>query len=215
MKKLFERKEMKYRLTAEQAKAFVKRLEPDLVPDQYPDYVIRSLYFDDQDWTFMRKSIEKPAYKEKLRLRRYETGNAFLELKKKSLGIVYKRRIDADDVNEDSISAKEIGNTLAKGIEPRLYVSYHRLAWTWKDDPDLRITLDDQIQYRVNDLNLDDSPANIKLFHEKEYILEIKSTRNFPLALVRTLKDLEIWPCSVSKAGMAYKQWKETHRDFA
>ena len=48
-------------------------------------------------YRLIRASLEKPAYKEKLRLRSYGVtepgGEVFLELKKKYKGIVYKRRI--------------------------------------------------------------------------------------------------------------------------
>ena len=59
--------------------------------------VIQSLYYDTDNYLLIRRSIEKPMYKEKIRLRGYGEVNSdskvFLEIKKKSDGIVYKRRV--------------------------------------------------------------------------------------------------------------------------
>lgn len=224
MKKLFERKEMKYSLTKAQAESFQEILSAWLVPDQYPEYDIASLYFDNDNFDLMRKSLDKPHYKEKLRMRSYgtprdEKAPVFLEIKKKFEGIVYKRRIDLpldeardfiDHPTGDSVSEKEIGWLLKKDqLEPRIYISYHRKAWTWIDDPDLRITIDSHVQWRVDDLDLKDGMKGEELFDDDFRILEIKSTTNFPILLVRTLKALNIEPCSVSKAGRAYTKLLE------
>ena len=52
---------------------------------------------DTPDHRLIRSSLEKPVYKEKLRLRSYGVPQSdttvFAELKKKYKGIVYKRRI--------------------------------------------------------------------------------------------------------------------------
>lgn len=226
MKNLFERKEMKYRLTKDQAKSFESILASWLVPDAYPEYDICSVYFDSKDWNLFRKSLDKPEYKEKLRLRSYGTPDendpVFLEIKKKFQGVVYKRRIDLtlheakeflDKQPEGhTVSEKEISWLLKKeDLEPKIYVSYHRKAWTWVDDPELRITLDNKVRWRAEDLDLKDGMEGEDLFDDDEnaYILEIKSTTNFPIVLVRTLNALGIRPASVSKAGLAYSRLLE------
>ena len=66
--------------------------------DSYGKSTVSSIYFDTADMRLIRASIEHPIYKEKLRLRCYGTpsaeSNAFIELKKKYKGVVYKRRIE-------------------------------------------------------------------------------------------------------------------------
>lgn len=215
---------MKYRLTPAQARDFVALLSNWLVPDAYPEYEIHSVYFDDHNWDLFRKSIDKPNYKEKLRLRSYgpvrnPKDPVFLEIKKKFAGIVYKRRIDLTYEQAQqfiqhpkglNVTGKEISWMLEhQHLEPKLFVSYHRKAWTWVDDPDLRITLDSNIQFSRQDLNLESDRKREELFDEETYILEIKSTRNFPIVLIRTLKELGILPASISKAGFAYKKCLE------
>ena len=68
-----------------------------MIPDEYGESTICNIYYDTADYRLIRASLEKPAYKEKLRLRSYGVtepgGKVFLELKKKYKGIVYKRRI--------------------------------------------------------------------------------------------------------------------------
>ena len=93
----FERRELKYRITDAQRAALEAVFGARMVPDEYGDSTICNIYYDTADYRLIRASLEKPAYKEKLRLRSYGVtkpgGEVFLELKKKYKGIVYKRRI--------------------------------------------------------------------------------------------------------------------------
>lgn len=93
----FERKEVKYRLVAGQLHAIGSALEGRMELDMYGRSRVSSIYFDTPDHSIVCRSLEKPLYKEKLRLRFYgapaEDGCVFLELKKKFKGIVYKRRV--------------------------------------------------------------------------------------------------------------------------
>lgn len=93
----FERKEVKYRLNATQVRAIKQALSAHMAPDEYGQTSITSVYYDTPNRDMISRSLEKPAYKEKLRLRTYGPRCAqapvFVELKKKHEGIVYKRRI--------------------------------------------------------------------------------------------------------------------------
>lgn len=97
----FERKEVKYRLNAMQVRAIKQALSAHMAPDEYGQTSITSVYYDTPNRDMISRSLEKPAYKEKLRLRTYGPRNAsapvFVELKKKHEGIVYKRRIAASE----------------------------------------------------------------------------------------------------------------------
>lgn len=97
---VFERKEIKYRLTPAQLNFMRAELASRMVPDAYGKSPIVSVYYDTPDRALIRRSLEKPLYKEKLRIRSYgscslPSGNdrVFLEIKKKFDGIVYKRRV--------------------------------------------------------------------------------------------------------------------------
>lgn len=67
----FKRYEKKYRLTTAQRAEFIRRVQPFMRPDDYGTYTIGSLYLDTPDFRLIRASLEKPVYKEKLRLRSY------------------------------------------------------------------------------------------------------------------------------------------------
>ena len=94
---VFERKEVKYVLTADQRETMVGALCGRMAPDAYGTTNIVSRYFDTPDRLLIERSLDKPTYKEKLRVRSYglpaEEDQVFVELKKKYKGIVYKRRV--------------------------------------------------------------------------------------------------------------------------
>ena len=93
----FARIEKKYLLTRTQYRRILPALQAHTEPDEYGQYTICSIYYDTPDFALIRASLEKPVYKEKLRLRSYgvptDDARAFVELKKKFGGVVYKRRI--------------------------------------------------------------------------------------------------------------------------
>lgn len=94
---VFERKEIKYRLSAAQQRAVVASLAGRMRPDDFGTVKVLSIYFDTPDRALIDRSLEKPLYKEKLRLRSYgapqEDDRVYIEIKKKYKGIVYKRRV--------------------------------------------------------------------------------------------------------------------------
>ncbi len=93
----FERKEVKYRLDREKRLSITKALDACMVVDAYGQTRIDSVYFDTADRALIARSLEKPLYKEKLRVRSYgpyeQAQVVFVEIKKKYKGIVYKRRV--------------------------------------------------------------------------------------------------------------------------
>ena len=93
----FERKEKKYVLDAFQVAELKDRISKRLQLDEYGRTRIDSLYFDTPGHDIIARSIEKPLYKEKLRVRAYgdvaPDSPVFVEIKKKYKGIVYKRRV--------------------------------------------------------------------------------------------------------------------------
>ena len=84
---VFNRVEKKYKLSEEKYRQFLERLLYYMEIDQFGKHTINNIYYDTQDDLLIRHSIEKPKYKEKLRLRSYGTpgllDSVFLEIKKK------------------------------------------------------------------------------------------------------------------------------------
>ncbi len=189
-----------------------------MTEDQYGFTTIQSLYFDTPSYLLIRRSIDKPEYKEKLRIRGYgiikENDNVFFEIKKKYDGIVYKRRVtikekDAYSLlykneNIDSQIKKEIAyfNSIYDDLRPRLLMLYDRIAYVAED---LRITVDDNVRFRTNDLSLASDMSGIRLLPDDELLLEIKCCGAMPLWLVKFLSQNKIYKTSFSKYGEAYK----------
>ena len=97
MEESFARVETKYLLTLFQTAAMetgLMRLGFEKADFGSPR--VQSLYYDTADHALIRASLERPAYKEKLRLRAYggpgDLTQSFVEIKKKCCGVVYKRR---------------------------------------------------------------------------------------------------------------------------
>lgn len=185
-------------------------------------YKICNIYYDTKNNDLISNSISKPLYKEKLRLRKYYNGDVyFLEIKRKSHGIVGKRRIalnkrelnaffngdELKHINDYSsrMAIKEIRYFLKRyELKPVVYISYDRLGFFDKDDKMLRVTIDSNIKSRRYCLDIDNDACSNYVIPQDMYVLEIKSVSNFPLWLIRVLKELDIKISSFSKYGKEY-----------
>ncbi|MFV0402135.1 MAG: polyphosphate polymerase domain-containing protein [Oscillospiraceae bacterium] len=215
-KNSFCRKEIKYLVNKEQHDALVVALEPWMIPDVYGEYAISSLYFDTATLDSQRETGWGPVYKEKLRLRTYGTPKpedaSFLELKKKFLGITYKRRIalpygEAMDYLLKGIPPTEQGQIFQEidwfvqreNPQPMAVLCYNRSAFAGKEDPEFRMTFDRDIFWRSDCLDLSAGDFGERLLDRGDYLLEIKVDGSFPLWLSELLGELEIYPVSFSK----------------
>lgn len=219
---IFKRTEKKYLLDRKSYEALVARLGEYMEKDRYFESEIISLYYDTPDYRLIRTSIDKPVFKEKIRLRSYGVPSAdsdvFLEIKRKFKGVVYKRRsvvplrdaVKFTHGEEITHHNAQIENELKwafdyySGLSPRMFVSYHRLAYSGKDNPNLRITFDDRILYRNYDLSPDKGIYGRNLLGSGERIMEIKIPDSMPLWLSHILDEMKIYPSSFSKYGTAY-----------
>lgn len=81
----FQRMEIKYLLTSQQTDAVLQKITGFMIEDEYSRQTICSLYCDSPDDILARISLDKPVYKEKLRLRAYGTPTdsspVFLEIR--------------------------------------------------------------------------------------------------------------------------------------
>jgi len=205
----FERNEKKYIVSKENYIEIMKDLNYFLEKDQYHQYTIYNLYFDTEHFDLISRSLEKPAYKEKVRIRKYnQHGEAFFELKKKFKHIVYKRRAPIEEKN--SQIRKEIDYLIHfYSLTPKVFLAYDRLAYVAKDNLDLRITFDHHLRYRFTDLHLDDTDENQYYMKDEFYIMEVKIPGGMPLWLTQILTENRIYPTSFSKYGKIYEKEKE------
>ena len=179
----------------------------------------------------IRTSLEKPLYKEKLRLRTYgsttDETNSFIEIKKKFDGIVYKRRVNgtyksAYDylVNggyplDDSQISREIAGLIYMydGLRPAMRISYDRVAMAGIDDPEFRVTFDTNIDWDIENLDLRHSVVGTPIISEGQYMMEIKVANAMPLELSEKLSELGIFPASFSKYGRGYLDMLKKQKD--
>ncbi len=228
---VFKRYEMKYLLTSEQKEKVLGAMAPYMKLDKYGRTTIRNLYYDTSSYLLIRRSIEKPAYKEKLRIRSYSQASGdspvFVELKKKYRGVVYKRRIALP--NEDAMmwlsgqkhcgQHTQIANEIDYFMElygflrPAVFLCYEREAYDCKDGGDFRVTFDDTILCRQENLSLESGIYGTQLLPEGLCLMEIKSSGGIPLWMTQVLSKERIYKTSFSKYGTAYQMliFPQTH----
>lgn len=226
----FKRYEKKFKLTTKQHDEIVAKMSEYMKPDKYnldgKCYTIANIYYDTESDELIRRSIDKPVYKEKLRLRAYGTPSlddkVFLEIKKKFKGIVNKRRTklklgEAYDFIHKRIRPedrpyinKQVLNELEYfldiyDVHPALYLSYDRWAYFGKEDREFRITFDTNIQTRREDVGLELGPYGEQLLPPDTWLMEVKTLTAIPLWFVDILTECGAYSNSFSKYGTEYK----------
>ena len=219
---VFKRYELKYLLTQAQKKTVLKAMQPYMLLDKYGRTTIRNLYYDTDTYLLIRRSIEKPAYKEKLRIRSYSRvdgdSTAFVELKKKYKSVVYKRRISLPYAEATAWLSRErhpdkhtqIANEIDYfldyygSLHPTVFLSYVREAYYANDGSDFRVTFDDNILCRQDELSLDSDVYGTEILPESKVLMEIKCSGGIPLWMTQVLSKEQIYKTSFSKYGTAY-----------
>ncbi|MBR3503137.1 MAG: polyphosphate polymerase domain-containing protein [Clostridia bacterium] len=217
-----KRYELKYLLDGPQTAFLLDRLKGRMELDEYGRTSIASLYYDTPDYRLIRASIEKPSFKEKIRLRSYglatDWSPVFLELKRKAEGVVYKRRVQTtapraarffagEDLGCGQIS-RELNyfRDFYGELRPACLIIYDREAY-FEPDGGLRLTIDYNPRCRVDRLSLTHSMAGMPLRPAGNTILEIKVQDAMPLWLTRVLDEGRIRKGSFSKYGEAYARY--------
>jgi hypothetical protein len=210
-------------MTRKQQKAVYEAMLPYMKLDDFGHTTIRNIYFDTDSYRLVRRSIEKPVYKEKLRIRSYkqagENDKVFIELKKKYDEVVYKRR--------ESITLSDTRKWLSQGtnfpketqigkeidyffkfyetLAPKVFLSYEREAFYSLDGSDFRVTFDENILAREEELSLSCDVWGEKLIDDDMVLMEIKTSGGIPLWMTNVLSKQRIYKTSFSKYGTAYE----------
>ena len=212
--KVFRREEKKYLINKEQYETILKLSNNKLEKDLYFESNICSIYFDTNDNYLIKKSLDKPLYKEKIRLRSYNVpkfdSKVYLEVKKKYLGVVNKRRIELNlsefykflktgELKESQIS-KELEHYFKKyNLIPKVFIGYNRYSYIDKYNKEFRLTFDYNIRSRNEDLNLELGDSGKLLLDSDKYIMEVKCLNSIPVWFSDILTNLNIYPVSFSK----------------
>lgn len=220
---VFKRYELKYLLTKEQKNNILDAMAPYMEMDDYGRTTIRNIYYDTDSYQLIRKSIEAPIYKEKLRVRSYSEATndstVFVELKKKYDSVVYKRRLPLSEKNatewlnhkQELKNSTQISNEIEyfldyyKTLHPAIFISYEREAYFTKEESDFRITFDDTILCRQEDISLKAPVYGTAIIPDDKVLMEIKCSGGIPLWMTSALSRNNIRKTSFSKYGTAYK----------
>lgn len=218
---IFKRYEIKYLLTRQQKQRILQAMEPYMALDRYGHTTIRNIYFDTPNYRLIRRSLEKPIYKEKLRIRSYHrakrNSRVFVELKKKYDGIVYKRRVAMEDgqamawlCGAGKAPQGQIAGEIAyfmtcyKQLHPVVFLSYEREAYYCRSGGDFRVTFDENILCRREDMDLEAPVWGTPLLEEDQVLMELKTSGGIPLWMTQALTRERLYKTSFSKYGTAY-----------
>ncbi len=221
---VFQRTEKKYFLCPQQRRPLMQMLLKHLQPDDHGLQTIANIYYDTPDFSLIRESLEKPIYKEKLRVRSYgraeKDDQVYVELKKKFKGVVYKRREamclkDAEYFLRTGAAPEPLTQILKEirwfrafhFVVPKAFVAYEREAYFDPCGSGLRVTFDTYIRCRDRDLSLFRPLDGTQILRDDEILMEIKSGGAIPLWLADALCCLGIYPVSFSKYGYYYREF--------
>ncbi len=229
---VFNRYEIKFIINDDVYRQIKPQLEEYMVADAHSrsgeSYSICNIYYDTPDNAIIRKSIEKPAYKEKLRLRSYglvgKQDWVYLEIKKKFNGCVNKRRttitlgdayhyletkqkpVALNQTNEQILNEIDFMVQRYPNLRPALYLSYDRNAMFGIENKNFRITFDTNIRTRRESVGLDTGNYGELLLPKGVWVMEVKVKEAIPLWLAELLSRYKIYPTSFSKYGTEYKR---------
>ncbi len=215
--KRFNRFELKYIITAQQAEAVKEDLVAHMEPDQHGtvdgSYGICSVYYDTADLAFMRAKVEGIKFRRKLRIRNYGDTLAaadrqrpvFVEIKQRINRTTQKRRLilplpDAYQLcagewervledPQDNAAAQEV-LFLARGLnlQPTSVVGYRRQAYVGGSyEPGLRVTFDREIWGADASQGLTTDISHHALLPQTTVIMEVKANNAVPLWLANML----------------------------
>lgn len=214
----FRRIEKKFWMSTAKQELLLPLLEAHLRPDAYGETTVCNVYYDTADFALIRRSIERPFFKEKLRLRSYgvptEESPVFIELKRKLDGVGYKRRLtlpyaDAVELLQGGETAsrptqltREVTEFLRRyPIAPRVFLAYERRAFCDPAGSDLRVTFDRGLRYRTDPTDMTAGDGGTPFTAAGQVLMEIKTSGAIPLWLAQAMSELKIYQAPYSKIG--------------
>jgi len=223
----FNRFELKYLITLQQAKLFKSALRAYLVPDEHGDndgrYALASLYYDSPNLRCYWEKVDGVKFRRKLRIRRYETGevltedtSVFLEIKQRIDRVTQKRRAILpysealrlcndrqipDYAPNDKAVIEEIYVFLWRyNLRPASIVRYDRQAFIGTDyDIGLRVTFDTSLSFQCHPLHLHEQPSGLPMLPANLVVMEIKVNERIPYWLTEMIAAHNLQLVRISK----------------
>jgi hypothetical protein len=204
----FNRFELKYIITLQEAEHFKSALRAYLVPDEHGKdngrYALASLYYDSPDFRCYQEKVDGLRFRRKLRIRRYETDEVFtdktpvfVEIKQRVDRVTQKRRAILpygqalrlcndrqipDCAPEDKTFIEEVYVFLWQyNLRPASLVRYARQAFVGTEyDAGLRVTFDTSLSFQSHPLHLHEGPSGLPMLPENLVVMEIKVNERIP-----------------------------------
>jgi SPX domain protein involved in polyphosphate accumulation len=221
----FNRFELKYLLTLEQAELFKDALKAYLLPDEHNDgrYLLTSLYYDSPDLRCYWEKVDGVKFRRKLRIRLYDNGEpvsdatpVFVEIKQRVDRVTQKRRAVLpygeairlcndreipEHAPEDKAVIDEIyAFTWQYNLQPTTIVRYEREALVGSDyDLGLRVTFDTSLSFQTQPLRLHEQPNSLPMLPANQTVMEIKVNERIPYWLTELIAAHNLRMVRVSK----------------
>jgi SPX domain protein involved in polyphosphate accumulation len=211
----FNRFELKYLITLQQAEWFKSGLQAYLVPDEHGKnngrYAVSSLYYDSPSFRCYWEKLDGLKVRRKLRIRHYDTGEVltedtpiFLEIKQRVDRVTQKRRVllpygEAlrlchdrqlpDHIPGDEAVMEEMFVLLWQyNLRPASIVRYDRQAFIGTDyDIGLRVTFDTSLSFQSHRLHLHEEPSGLPMLHPGLVVMEVKVNERIPYWLTEMI----------------------------
>lgn len=222
----FNRFELKYLITLQQAERFKSVLRPYLIQDEHGNngkYALTSLYYDSPDLRCYWEKDYGLRFRRKLRIRRYETDApmteetpVFLEIKQRVDRVTQKRRVvlsygDAlrlcndrklpEGFDEDRATLEEMYVFLWQyNLRPVSIVRYDRQAFMGTEyDMGLRVTFDTNLTFQTHKLHIHEAASALPMISPNQVVMEIKVNERIPLWLTDLIAHHNLKMVRVSK----------------
>jgi SPX domain protein involved in polyphosphate accumulation len=204
----FNRFELKYLITLQQAEKMKAALAAYLLPDEHGNnggrYALASLYYDSPDLCCYREKQDGLRFRRKLRIRKYGSGGVltdedrvFVEIKQRVDRVTQKRRVSLTYANavrlcndrqlprygdEDKAIVEEAYTFLWQyNLQPANIVRYDRQAFIGtKYDIGLRVTFDTNLTFQAHPLHLHEQRSSLPMLPAQWVVMEIKVNDRMP-----------------------------------
>lgn len=179
-------------------------------------YLIRSLYFDNENSDAYYEKMDGVEYRKKYRIRIYNFDDKFIRLEckykhnnmtskdqilidKELCSKIINGKIDEIDLTKDNLLRQFALDYRLNRLNPSIIVDYNRVAFTYHVS-DVRITFDSQIKSGMYNYNLFDKNATTyRVIDDNQMVLEVKFNEILPESIALILQTVPTFRQAFSK----------------
>lgn len=215
------RNEIKFIISKTMAEVLKQRLSLIMSVDNNSynsdnSYLIRSLYFDNENSDAYYEKMDGVEYRKKYRIRIYNFDDKFIRLEckykhnnmtskdqilidKELCSKIIDGKIDEIDLTKDNLLRQFALDYRLNRLNPSIIVDYNRVAFTYHVS-DVRITFDSQIKSGMYNYNLFDKKATTyRVIDDNQMVLEVKFNEILPESIALILQTVPTFRQAFSK----------------